>query len=102
MVASKSPRQSPNHPFLGGVVIIIGTALSVGYVGFADWLILQGEPTTWFLEVLAIVWYVGIYACLVFGLWQMSKRAYQTKDIEIWKDPLDQLSIDAQKLRNRS
>jgi hypothetical protein len=76
------------RPPTGAFMLIMGVLLSVGYIGYADYL-QNVSPTgnkavtNWWQEVLGIFWYLAIYGSLVRGLWQMAIRAYATRQFEL-------------------
>ena len=67
----------------GSFMLICGVLLSIAYVGFADYLHAAGRETNWYEEIMAIFWYIAIYASFARGLFQMAIHAYLTRDIPI-------------------
>jgi len=67
----------------GSLMLICGVLLSIAYVGFADYLHAAGRETNWYEEIIAIFWYIAIYASFARGLFQMAIHAYLTRDIPI-------------------
>jgi hypothetical protein len=64
-------------------MLICGVLLSIAYVGFADYLHAAGRETNWYEEIIAIFWYIAIYASFARGLFQMAIHAYLTRDIPL-------------------
>jgi cytochrome bd-type quinol oxidase subunit 2 len=67
----------------GSFMLFCGALLSIAYVGFADYLHAAGRETNWYEEIIAIFWYIAIYASFARGLFQMALHAYLTRDIPI-------------------
>ncbi len=63
----------------GTWMLLFAVLLTVGYVAFAD--SIGTTATNSIEEAGAIVWYLAIYGCLTKGLWQMSLRAYATREV---------------------
>jgi hypothetical protein len=67
----------------GSFMLLCGVLLSIAYVGFADYLRAAERETNWYEEIIAIFWYLAIYASFARGLFQMAIHAYLTRDIPI-------------------
>jgi hypothetical protein len=71
------------QPSMGIGMLIVGTALTIIYVGFADSILAQGRTVGRFEEFAAIGVYVLIFLALTQGFWEMALLAYRTRKIPI-------------------